>query len=186
MERGSRVKVRSSSDIPKNREQIWNFERQSDDKTQNDITMLLLCTRKNPKLIIHFLREISEAPELQVYFCRREYGDTMWNDFCCNKNNAGILCMDIINKNYVGKKSTEKLWQKKLRTTFANFGGTKFRLNKSRRVFSMTIYPKKEFLNELRCILKRKFQRKKLQLEKFQRKKIGLQFVRKFSVRNFW
>ena len=145
MERGSRVKVRSSSDIPKNREQIWNFERQSDDKTQNDITMLLLCTRKNPKLIIHFLREISEAPELQVYFCRREYGDTMWNDFCCNKNNAGILCMDIINKNFVGKKSTEKLWQKNFGQLSPISAGQNFDWTNLDECFQWPFIPKRSF-----------------------------------------
>ena len=105
------MKIKSPADIPRNREQIRNFKRKFDEKIQDDLTVLLLMCKKESKTNEPFLREIVAAPEIQVFPC---------NDvkrFCCNKDNACILGVDmtynvgdyyVVVTVYRHKKITEK------------------------------------------------------------------------------
>ena len=96
-EKGGIVKIKSPADIPRNRQQIRNFHRNSANNAngnEDDLTVMLFECKEQSKTGDPFVREVVAAPELQVFLCNNlQLKDIL--RFCCNSINTSILGVDM-------------------------------------------------------------------------------------------
>ena len=81
--------------MPRNREQIHNFHKNSTSTKQDDLTVIMFkCKEQSFNANECFIREVCGAPELYVFLCN----NLQLNDivrFCCNEVNCSILGVDM-------------------------------------------------------------------------------------------
>ena len=96
-EKGGLTKIRSPADVPRNREQIRNFRKNSAStvSTPDDLTVVMYkCKEQSKNENEWFIREVCVSPEMHVFLCNR----IQLNDlirFCCNDVNTSIFGVDM-------------------------------------------------------------------------------------------
>ena len=93
-EKGGIMKVKNSSDIPRNRMQISNFNRSPGTNNDDLATLILKCKQQSVSPGTAFVREVGAAPEVYAFLAN----NWQLNDiqrFCTNDENCSILGIDM-------------------------------------------------------------------------------------------
>ncbi len=94
-EKGGHIKVKSPSDVPRNRMQVSNCRRLGESKPDDDlVTLILKCKEQSVSPEQAYIREVGAAPETFVFLANNwQLNDIM--RFCTDKDNCSILGVDM-------------------------------------------------------------------------------------------